>query len=199
MCSFYMVRYIITTLGEKYAIAQHRRTSKIGHDTKGLQQLQLQKKYCSRNHGSIKERKKTLQIKAYLGKGYASKYSRDPSSLAFPELENNLKASRPRPIPILSTSIEDCHPFIMLSNRAMLRIRASASQRVIAARAVPASQFRSYATPAADSKPPIALYGLDGTYATALVRLYPHSPWKYMEDSIDPSWRLGRVEGLANT
>ena len=29
---------------------------------------------------------------------------------------------------------------------------------------------RTYATPATDSKPPIALYGLDGTYASALVR-----------------------------
>ncbi|CZR52946.1 probable ATP synthase subunit 5, mitochondrial precursor [Phialocephala subalpina] len=57
----------------------------------------------------------------------------------------------------------------MLSNRAMLRIRASASQRVVASRAIPALQFRSYATPtAADSKPPVALYGLDGTYASAL-------------------------------
>ncbi|KAE8445450.1 ATP synthase F0 subcomplex subunit OSCP atp5 [Mollisiaceae sp. DMI_Dod_QoI] len=57
----------------------------------------------------------------------------------------------------------------MLSSRAILRVRASASQRVIASRAIPASQFRSYATPAApDAKPPIALYGLDGTYATAL-------------------------------
>lgn len=37
----------------------------------------------------------------------------------------------------------------------------------------PRAAIRSYATPAAASQnilPPIALYGIDGTYATALVR-----------------------------
>merc|ERR1711964_525239 len=61
---------------------------------------------------------------------------------------------------------------IMISSRAILRVaRASAPQRVAAPRVLAASQIRSYAAPAAaspDSKPPIALYGLDGTYATAL-------------------------------
>jgi hypothetical protein len=61
---------------------------------------------------------------------------------------------------------------IMLSSRAILRAtRAAAPQRIAATRAIASSQVRSYATPAAvDSKPPKALYGLDGTYATALVR-----------------------------
>lgn len=60
---------------------------------------------------------------------------------------------------------------IMLSSRAILRVtRAAAAQKIAAARAASVSQIRSYATPAApDSKPPIALYGLDGTYASALV------------------------------
>ena len=61
----------------------------------------------------------------------------------------------------------------MISSRAILRVaRASAPQRVAAPRVLAASQIRSYAAPAAaspDSKPPIALYGLDGTYASALV------------------------------
>lgn len=69
----------------------------------------------------------------------------------------------------------------MLSSRAILRVaRASASQRVAAPRVLAASQIRSYAAPAPapaagspDSKPPVALYGLDGTYATALVRPLP--------------------------
>ncbi|KAN0112700.1 OSCP domain containing protein [Hyaloscypha variabilis] len=58
----------------------------------------------------------------------------------------------------------------MLSSRAILRAtRAAAPQRIAATRAIASSQVRSYATPAAvDSKPPKALYGLDGTYATAL-------------------------------
>ncbi|KAK2625736.1 hypothetical protein QTJ16_005048 [Diplocarpon rosae] len=60
----------------------------------------------------------------------------------------------------------------MLSSRAILRTtRAPASRRIAAPRVIAHSQIRSYAAPAAaapDSKPPIALYGLDGTYATAL-------------------------------
>lgn len=55
----------------------------------------------------------------------------------------------------------------MLSRQALLRsARAAAPSRVIA------SQARFYAAPAAPEhvKPPVALFGLDGTYATALVR-----------------------------
>ncbi|TAQ89137.1 hypothetical protein B7494_g2524 [Chlorociboria aeruginascens] len=56
----------------------------------------------------------------------------------------------------------------MLSTRAIFRAsRASTPQRIITPRAL--AQSRTYATPAApDSKPPVALYGLDGTYASAL-------------------------------
>ena len=32
---------------------------------------------------------------------------------------------------------------------------------------------RTYATPTPDSKPPVALFGIDGTYASALVRSSP--------------------------
>lgn len=56
----------------------------------------------------------------------------------------------------------------MLSRQALLRsARAAAPSRAIA------SQARFYAAaPAANEtvKPPVALFGLDGTYATALVR-----------------------------
>lgn len=57
----------------------------------------------------------------------------------------------------------------MFSSRALLRAtRATTTQRLVVPRAT--SQIRNYAAPAAvDAKPPIALYGLDGTYATALV------------------------------
>ncbi|KAI0484287.1 ATP synthase delta subunit-domain-containing protein [Xylariaceae sp. FL0804] len=52
----------------------------------------------------------------------------------------------------------------MFSRTAFRSIRAAAPQRTIARPAV-----RCYAAPAAsDVKPPIALYGVDGTYATAL-------------------------------
>lgn len=55
----------------------------------------------------------------------------------------------------------------MLSRQALLRsARAAAPSRAIA------SQARFYAAPAATEavKPPVALFGVDGTYATALVR-----------------------------
>jgi len=58
----------------------------------------------------------------------------------------------------------------MLSSRAILRAtRVPAPQRIATHRITASSQIRSYASPsAADSKPSIAVYGLDGTYATAL-------------------------------
>ena len=55
----------------------------------------------------------------------------------------------------------------MLSRQALLRsVRAAAAQRAAV------SQTRAYAAAAASEKvkPPVALFGLDGTYATALVR-----------------------------
>ncbi len=59
----------------------------------------------------------------------------------------------------------------MLSSRALLRAtRASVPIGIAIQRAVVSSQIRNYAASAAvDSKPPKALYGLDGTYASALV------------------------------
>ncbi|KAH8687718.1 ATP synthase delta subunit-domain-containing protein [Tricladium varicosporioides] len=57
----------------------------------------------------------------------------------------------------------------MFSSRAILR--ASRATPSISQRVAPraASQIRNYAAPAAaDSKPPVALYGVDGTYASAL-------------------------------
>ncbi|RDL40290.1 N-terminal of the delta subunit of the F1F0-ATP synthase [Venustampulla echinocandica] len=58
----------------------------------------------------------------------------------------------------------------MFSSRAVLRASASASGRIATPRAaLTTSQIRNYAAPAAgDSKPPVALYGVDGTYASAL-------------------------------
>ncbi|GAW13180.1 hypothetical protein ANO14919_025600 [Xylariales sp. No.14919] len=52
----------------------------------------------------------------------------------------------------------------MLSRQALRSLRAAAPQRTFAR-----SSVRSYAAPATqDVKPPISVYGLDGTYATAL-------------------------------
>jgi hypothetical protein len=57
-------------------------------------------------------------------------------------------------------------------SRSLVRAaRSSAAGAAFTPRAVALPAIRSYATPAAvDSKPPVALYGLDGTYASALVR-----------------------------
>ncbi|KAH8811676.1 ATP synthase delta subunit-domain-containing protein [Xylogone sp. PMI_703] len=58
----------------------------------------------------------------------------------------------------------------MFSSRAILRAtRAAVPARITVSRATATSQIRGYATPSTqDAKPPIALYGLDGTYASAL-------------------------------
>lgn len=57
----------------------------------------------------------------------------------------------------------------MLSRQVLRAARSAAPQRAIA------SQARFYAAPAPGAnenvKAPVALFGLDGTYATALVRL----------------------------
>jgi len=60
----------------------------------------------------------------------------------------------------------------MMSSR--LARPAFAAARTAAPRTAIQSQVRTYAAPAANSKPPVALFGLDGTYANALVcSIYP--------------------------
>ncbi|MCJ1367058.1 ATP synthase F0 subcomplex subunit OSCP atp5 [Acarospora aff. strigata] len=59
----------------------------------------------------------------------------------------------------------------MLSSRAILPLsRTTASRATIGPRSVVPFGIRTYAqaAPAVDSKPPVALFGLDGTYASAL-------------------------------
>jgi hypothetical protein len=92
------------------------------------------------------------------------------TQLDFPLLPSNLNFGRPRSSHLPSATPID--HLIMLSSRAILRAtRAVAPQRIAVPRAITRTQIRFYAAPAAaDSKPPKALYGLDGTYATALVR-----------------------------
>jgi hypothetical protein len=57
----------------------------------------------------------------------------------------------------------------MLSRQVFRSLRAAAPQRAIALRAAPVRTFAAAAS--SDVKAPIAVFGLDGTYATALVRL----------------------------
>lgn len=58
----------------------------------------------------------------------------------------------------------------MLSRQVFRSIRAVGAQRAVAVRAVPARTYAAAATSGSDGQPPISLFGLDGTYATALVR-----------------------------
>lgn len=87
--------------------------------------------------------------------------------------KNHRKASRPR-TQKTAPRPPHCHlprpsilPPTMLSRQALLRsMRTAAPQRAIL------SQTRTFAAaaPAAENvKPPVALFGVDGTYATALV------------------------------
>lgn len=58
----------------------------------------------------------------------------------------------------------------MLSSRvARAGLRASVQQFSSAPRTAALNGIRTYATPAQDVKPPVAVYGIDGTYANALV------------------------------
>lgn len=75
---------------------------------------------------------------------------------------------------------------IMFSSRAILRATQAASPaRVSVSRAIASTQARTYATPAtADAKPPKALYGLDGTYASALVRQLQKNQLRLVADEL---------------
>lgn len=67
----------------------------------------------------------------------------------------------------------------MLSRQALLRFsRTAAPTRAFA------SQIRTYAAANESVKPPVALFGLDGTYATALVRHRAAFPRTHLRRSI---------------
>ena len=55
----------------------------------------------------------------------------------------------------------------MFSRQVLRSVRAAAPQRALALRTTP---VRSFAAAAAEVQPPVAVFGVDGTYATALVR-----------------------------
>ncbi|KAF4969383.1 hypothetical protein FZEAL_10243 [Fusarium zealandicum] len=54
----------------------------------------------------------------------------------------------------------------MFSRQVLRSVRAAAPQRALALRAAPVRSFAAAAT--SDVKPPVAVFGVDGTYATAL-------------------------------
>lgn len=100
-------------------------------------------------------------------KATTSKIADEPQSLhPKPSPRPSKQPSQPNEFPpsaILSTA--------MFSRQALRTARAAAPVRVPAMRAMPARSFAAAAN--ADVKPPVAVFGLDGTYATALVRTCP--------------------------
>ena len=112
--------------------------------------------------------------------GSRSQNCRNLQSCIIPKLERHEQKLRlsGRPsvnrIPPLSS-----YTFRMLSRQSLLRAARTAAPRQSAI----LSQTRSFASPASTSdkvKPPVAVYGLDGTYATALVRYPPTSPARWL-------------------
>jgi hypothetical protein len=65
----------------------------------------------------------------------------------------------------------------MLSRQVLRAARAAAPQRAVTLRALPVRSFAAAAS--TDSQPPISVFGLDGTYASALVR---HQSHRNLED-----------------
>lgn len=55
----------------------------------------------------------------------------------------------------------------MFSRPVLRTVQSTTVKRATSLRAAPA---RTFASPANDGRPPVYLHGLDGTYATALVR-----------------------------
>ena len=80
---------------------------------------------------------------------------------------------------------------IMLSKQLKTVTSRAAVSRTSCAIAPPALRTYAQAGPAQDTKPPVALYGLDGTYASALVCLrYPYSPQKIKAIELRSSIRV---------
>lgn len=86
--------------------------------------------------------------------------------------------------------------FAMLSSRlAQASLRASAHQ--FSRRAV-VNSVRTYAAAAApDTKPPVALFGIDGTYANALVCIHPPLSLYPTIEGVTEGWH-GKTTKLAN-
>jgi hypothetical protein len=99
-------------------------------------------------------------------------YSHVIKSFCLPSSSSNIKSgishhSSSSHLPPLHLN---CPRHNMYTSRALLRASRTVPQRLAAGpAAISTSQIRAYAAPAIDSKPPVALYGVDGTYASALV------------------------------
>ncbi len=82
----------------------------------------------------------------------------------------------------------------MFSRQALLRsARSAAPQRALL------GQTRTFAAPASSEKvkPPVALFGVDGTYATALVRPTLPAPIAQLDLSFEHPMK-GRIRGIAD-
>lgn len=96
---------------------------------------------------------------------------RHPTEIA--DRENLNQKLHETPSPLYNPSIPPQHTprtrqFAMFSRQVIRSVRAAAPQRAVAVRTTP---VRTYAAAAAanDGQPPISVFGVDGTYASALV------------------------------
>lgn len=78
-----------------------------------------------------------------------------------------------------------------MSSRLMRPAFAAAARQT-----APRTAIRTYAAAAVDSKPPVALFGLDGTYANALVRDVKDMIWRLVLGGLLGSWKGKRGQGI---
>jgi hypothetical protein len=71
----------------------------------------------------------------------------------------------------LSLPPRSSHITATMNTARVARLGLRATQQFSVPRTAALNGLRTYATPAQNVKPPVALFGVDGTYATALVRL----------------------------
>jgi hypothetical protein len=106
---------------------------------------------------------------SFLPKASSPKIAETSKAASSPSSNVTNKVAIERPFQRQSISTVLSYTFSMLSRQSLLRAARTAAPRQSAV----LTQTRSFASPASGSdnvKPPVAVYGLDGTYATALVR-----------------------------
>lgn len=89
-----------------------------------------------------------------------------PSDLAF---SHSVFLFAPSPSRLVSFGTIHSAIIMFPARFARAGLRATAQQFSVP-RTAAVNGLRSYATPAQEARPPVALFGVDGTYATALVR-----------------------------
>jgi hypothetical protein len=83
-------------------------------------------------------------------------------------------------ISIVSQNKKKTNNLAMLSSRVIARAGLRASSNLQVSRSIAVGGLRTYAAATAQEvRPPVALYGVDGTYANALVCRLSHHPRRF--------------------